>query len=296
VKHTVNRILKKHFGYMITRAKENPVQGQNLHIPKFPTDKSDESFFVLGHEQRFFLSSLIDLLQDRDHCDGLIEYLLQHATTSRSQLWQDLIVAYMFNHEQGTFLEVGASDGFKNSNTFLLEKTFNWKGVLIEPSRSYWNDLKINRTSALELRAAWKESGMRVRFNETSNLQLSFVDAARPLDVHLRNRNEVTSYETDTITLGDAIHFHGFTSIDYLSCDIEGSEFIVLQDFPLQKYKVRFVSVEHNHSENEWKLDKLITSQGFSRILPRFSNWEAWYVNDEFFNHEEFRFHKLGEG
>ena len=35
--------------------------------------------------------------------------------------------------ENGVYLEVGANNGISQSNTILLERRFNWSGLLIEP-------------------------------------------------------------------------------------------------------------------------------------------------------------------
>ena len=36
-------------------------------------------------------------------------------------------------YKNGFFIEVGANDGFAQSNTYYFEKLRGWKGVLIEP-------------------------------------------------------------------------------------------------------------------------------------------------------------------
>ena len=47
---------------------------------------------------------------------------------SYSQIGQDLEVLKFYNFkENGFFIEIGASDGISLSNTYLLEKNFNWK-------------------------------------------------------------------------------------------------------------------------------------------------------------------------
>ena len=35
--------------------------------------------------------------------------------------------------KEGYFLEIGASDGIKFSNTYVLEKKYNWGGICVEP-------------------------------------------------------------------------------------------------------------------------------------------------------------------
>ena len=37
------------------------------------------------------------------------------------------------NYEKGFFVELGANDGIKQSNTFYFEKNLNWRGILVEP-------------------------------------------------------------------------------------------------------------------------------------------------------------------
>lgn len=45
----------------------------------------------------------------------------------------------------GTFIELGALNGLTFSNTHAYEKTFNWRGVLIEADPTSFNGLKQNR-------------------------------------------------------------------------------------------------------------------------------------------------------
>ena len=35
--------------------------------------------------------------------------------------------------DSGVFLEIGANDGYTQSNTYFLERLRNWDGILIEP-------------------------------------------------------------------------------------------------------------------------------------------------------------------
>ena len=48
-----------------------------------------------------------------------------------SQLYQDAFASFLIGGKfEKTFLEFGATDGLKLSNSYLLEKFFNWRGVL----------------------------------------------------------------------------------------------------------------------------------------------------------------------
>src|SRR3954469_18651828 len=70
--------------------------------------------------------------------------------TSYSQSRQDLYVAIKVfaAKRNGFFLELGAGDGLWISNTLLLERQFNWTGILIEPT-SVFERLRKNRPNCI---------------------------------------------------------------------------------------------------------------------------------------------------
>ena len=70
---------------------------------------------------------------------------------SKSQIRQDLFVISELNLKQnGYFVEFGATNGVDLSNTFLLEKEFNWSGILAEPAKHWQVDLANNRNCNIE--------------------------------------------------------------------------------------------------------------------------------------------------
>ncbi len=56
------------------------------------------------------------------------------------QILQDKFVLNMLNFKKnGTFIEIGSNHPKINNNTFLLEKKYNWNGILIEYSKKFEN-------------------------------------------------------------------------------------------------------------------------------------------------------------
>ena len=49
------------------------------------------------------------------------------------------------NHDDGIYIECGANDGITQSNTYHLEKYRNWGGILIEPSKTAFDNCVKNR-------------------------------------------------------------------------------------------------------------------------------------------------------
>jgi hypothetical protein len=63
-----------------------------------------------------------------------------------SQIGQDLEVLRFYNYKKnGFFIEIGASDGILLSNTYLLERNYNWRGICVEPIPSNYELLCKNR-------------------------------------------------------------------------------------------------------------------------------------------------------
>src|SRR5579862_1507541 len=60
----------------------------------------------------------------------------------------DHLLIDILNIKNGTFIEVGAFDGLRFSNTKLLEELCGWTGILIEPSENLFQKLRDNRPTA----------------------------------------------------------------------------------------------------------------------------------------------------
>ena len=83
-----------------------------------------------------------------------------------SQLYQDVFASFIVGKKfEKTYLEFGATDGFNLSNSYMLENSENWKGVLSEPSPQWHNSLKKNRNRAkIITKCIWSESGKKLDF------------------------------------------------------------------------------------------------------------------------------------
>ena len=51
-----------------------------------------------------------------------------------------------FNFKDGFYIECGAYNGVDQSNTWYLENSLNWRGILIEPNKKSFNELTTNRS------------------------------------------------------------------------------------------------------------------------------------------------------
>jgi FkbM family methyltransferase len=153
---------------------------------------------------------------------------------SNAQLRQDLMALSMNEFkEHGYFVEFGATDGIKLSNTYLLETEFKWTGILSEPAKVWHNSLANNRlNSVISHKCVWSSSGEFLEFNETAVPELSTVNLLSSLDSHDLSRQTGRTYTVETISLQDLLATNSAPDhIDYLSLDTEGSEYEILKSF-----------------------------------------------------------------
>ena len=215
---------------------------------------------------------------------GVVNQVLNYLDQSNSQFRQDLFALATHDFKRdGFFVEIGAANGVHLSNTLLLEKSFSWKGILVEPAKIWQADLSNNRTdSIVDNRCVWSESKCSLLFNETVHKELSTIDVFSSSDSHSVIRNRGKKYYVNTITLLELLSsYNSPNQIDYLSIDTEGSEYEILKNFDFGEYEFGAITVEHNFTSNRELIHDLLTLNGYTRVLESVSSVDDWYVNNK---------------
>ena len=247
-------------------------------------------FQVLKNDKYSILEDvgILEALHRWGHSDcptEIREFVMRNLSYSKSQIQQDLWALHSFMEKHnpegygGYFVEFGATDGILRSNTYLLEKHFGWNGILSEPAQSYEERLRRNRSVAIDTRCVYSESGKTVTFHEVESMELSGISDFKHIGGWEEERRNFKEYSVETISLNDLlVEKKAPKVINYISVDTEGSEFEILSSFPFDKWDVECFSIEHNFSENEEKLDSLMQSNGYRRVLRNISSLDGWYV------------------
>lgn len=214
---------------------------------------------------------------------ALFEDYFKYKKLSKAQLGQDLFALMESKlKKNGYFVEFGATDGVSLSNTYLLEKEFNWTGILAEPSICWHDQLVLNRKSIIDKRCVWKKSGEELSFIEVDNAVLSTIKGFGENDAHSVRRKNNKSYVVESISLNDLLDYHKAPKIiDFLSVDTEGSELVILEAFDFSKYKFRTITIEHNFSKNRIDIYNLLTNAGYERVFEDYSSYDDWYILKE---------------
>jgi FkbM family methyltransferase len=217
--------------------------------------------------------------------------VISTAFVSRSQLQQEVFVILLKDFKKGGFfVEFGATDGIALSNTLLLEKKFNWNGILAEPGKNWHEKLSQNRNCNIDESCIWLCSGEEIEFSETSNGEFSTIEKFVKTDHHFNKRKKFDSYLVKTITLKDLLDKHNAPKeIDYLSIDTEGSEYEILKGFEFSEYHFDIITVEHNYSDSRRKISELLLANGYVNVSAKMSLWDDWYVSEKLLSSNKLR-------
>lgn len=180
------------------------------------------------------------------------------------QAEQDTLVLLLTDQKrQGWYIEIGSNDPIAFNNTFLLEKNYKWKGLMVEWDKKFLPSYQVNRPLAFHL------IGDASRFNYQQILKEknfpSHIDYLQ-IDLDVDNRSTL-----NTLELFDKTIF--------------------------QQYKFGVVTFEHDiyrgdyfHTRHESR--KIFEKHGYKRIFSDVSvffenKWcafEDWYAHPHLIN------------
>jgi FkbM family methyltransferase len=227
------------------------------------------------------LVKFIDKINEIPISNKTNRLVIQEFSRSLGQIHQDLIALIFTGFKcEGYFVEFGATNGISCSNTYLLETSFGWTGILAEPAKRWHTELRKNRKSAIEERCVWRASGETLEFNQTEIGELSTLEAFSSGDMHATARESGDRYLVETISLEDLLDSQNAPRfIDYLSIDTEGSEFEILNAFNFERYSFGLITCEHNYTDHREQVFNLLVSKGYRRVLEHMSQFDDWYVH-----------------
>jgi len=158
---------------------------------------------------------------------------------SLSEYYQDLWVIReaLPTLQSGFFVDVGAADGYNDSNTFLLENAYGWKGLCVEANPFFYERLCKNRKVPCINVCISDQKGSA--YFITQGLQSKMV-SEEEIEA---NQEGVHRLKADTLAniLRDA---NAPKNIDYLSLDIEGAEDLALGEFPFDEWTFKSITIE----------------------------------------------------
>jgi FkbM family methyltransferase len=196
-----------------------------------------------------------------------------HCDSSNQPL--DFKLDAIFQKEGGFFIELGANDGLRQSNTAFFELSRGWKGILIEPSVNKYEECIKNRPGSIVLNYACVSNDYVHDFVEGDfNGQLmSSVNATRI--VLEECKSPIVKVNATTLEKVLDGHLSQGKIIDFLSLDAEGYELNILKGLNLSKYTPKYMLIEIY----SWDLDAITSFLGEHGYMLH-SNFSNYNPND----------------
>ena len=166
----------------------------------------------------------------------------------------------------GFFVDLAANDATILSNTYILERDYQWKGLCIEPNPMYWYNLTHYRPNCQLVGAVVGAHRMdKVDFLFTAGDHGGILGTEFDNGLKFKSKSQVEY----TVTLLEILErYHAPKVIDYLSLDVEGAEEFIMQHFPLSNYKIRAMTIERPKEG----LRKILEKHGYQQVM-RLSRW-----------------------
>ncbi len=179
------------------------------------------------------------------------------------------------NYKNGFFVELGANDGVRQSNTLYFEKNLDWNGVLVEPiKKKYLKCLKFRSNKNYFFNNAcvsfnYKDNKIKMIYSDLMS-SISGKEIYNKVDAkkhaydgkqYLNKNEDIEEVWVDTKTLNNIFEeINAPKLMDFLSLDVEGSEIEVLNGINFLTYNFKFILIE---SRDDEEIKKYLISKNY---------------------------------
>jgi FkbM family methyltransferase len=198
----------------------------------------------------------------------------------KSQFGEDRLLADFFKGKtSGFYVEVGAYNGVDLSNTYYFEQ-IGWTGILVEADPLMAESCRETRTNSVVVQCAAvpPASPPYVPFQVSednryiSSLSMAAGDLRR-VEAWTGHVN-VRAVDIPARTLDSIFEEHNVGEIDFLTIDVEGHEWGVLQGLTLARWRPGIVILERNGAKPDFRiLLRLYRNGYFYRRTTGVNDW-----------------------
>ncbi len=214
----------------------------------------------------YFYKFLNRILRRKSYALNYIDY----------KLWRYLSVS------NGFFIEAGANDGLRQSNTFYFEKYQNWKGLLIEAIPALADKCRSNRPNCIVENFAlvpfdFKDTHVEMRYCDLMSVVRNSMKSPDEEKQHIKSGCKIQKIETYDLkvpatTLNAILNKHMVAKIDFFSLDVEGYELAVLKGLDFDQYHPKYMLIEARYRD---EIDQFL--KGIYTPVAQFSHHDVLY-------------------
>lgn len=174
--------------------------------------------------------------------------------------------------KNGFFVDVGAHDGISINNTLYFEKYNNWTGINIEPIKSVYDRLIVNRPTNINLNLAVCNNDGTTEFY--CNVGYTEMISGIKDDFDQRHLNRLANENqqkgstpeviiVNTKKLETIFDENNVQHVNYLSIDVEGAEFEVIKSINFDKVFIDVIGFENNYNDVSIPIIKYLENHNF---------------------------------
>lgn len=179
-----------------------------------------------------------------------------------SQHDEDTIILSLLEKEgkqfNGVILDVGANDGIMYSNSRMFIEDYNWKGVLIEPTKDCvdkLNELYKNNPNIeiFDVAIDNEEGEKEIHLGTLSGEGINQISTLNDRDKLYWETNRKVKYKSEiikTTTIKKVLEKSSYKTFDIVSIDVEGNDLIVLSQLVNENIYPTFIIFEHNDNRD----------------------------------------------
>jgi FkbM family methyltransferase len=193
-------------------------------------------------------------------------------------------------NRSGFYVELGANDGVKQSNSLFFELKKGWQGILIEPiPQNYMACAKVRGSkNRVHCNACvsfdYKEKFVEIQYANLMSISRSLELDLTNVDQHIEDSG-ITKKNAGTFTFGAVAktlnlilqESNAPRFIDFLSLDVEGAELEVLKGINFNEFQFKYMVVE---CRQIGRLQKFLLQHGYVLV-------EKITVHDYLFEHSD---------
>jgi FkbM family methyltransferase len=211
-----------------------------------------------------------------------------------SQCGQDeYLEKHVFNgFKNGVFMDIGAHDGILLNNTLYFEKNNNWTGCNVEPIKTVYDQLVINRPSCININCAITNYDGTGEF--ICNSGYSEMISGLKLNYDQRHHERLLREIRENGSKTEIIHINtkrmetlcdelDIKHINYLSIDVEGAEFDVIKSINFDKVFIDVIDFENNYEDLSVEIIKYLETKNYV-VIHKYTDIFMIHKDSIFYN------------
>ena len=184
--------------------------------------------------------------------------MINYKNSKSSTFQESFVISMTQEQKNGFYVELGSADPYTDSNTFLLESEFGWKGLALETDK--------------EVSEKYNQSDRNNKCINKDALSFDYLN-------YFKENNFPKT-------------------IDFLQIDIDGHDegncLLALIALPMLQYRFSTIIIEHDLSQNYKRYSmrdaqrEILSSLGYKLIGQTLS--EDWWIDPKSVNQEAYRY------